>query len=442
MNIETKVGAFVLSGLFLIGTSIFMLGDFSLQKEYPVYVEFEDVVGLPNKSIVKLSGVEVGKVKDIEIEGDHVIVELAIKDKVKIYRNAKFQIGSTSIIGSKFLQIDQGTPGSGTFKDGDRVLGNNTLPLDRMLAATLSSIQEMIDDINKKGKLGDRINSITSNLDSTLKNLRELTLNLNDMVAEMSPHMRSSMENIDSVTEKLDTLLVKADKVMQDISEGNGAVGALVSDPEMKKEVKETVTNLKEATASAKKVLGRVNDFRVFWLYENRYEPIARRSRSDIGVKISPREGRYYYLGLSNIGNPDDEPRGPDYEKENTIDARLGWETEKAEVYAGFIKSAGGFGIKYRPFAGVPALESFSALVEASDFLRNREIKGRKFTHPRYDVGAEIKLHRIFSITGRVADIQETAVTQYGARITLEDKDIAYLLGLVTLGTTRASGGK
>ncbi|MBI4056769.1 MAG: MCE family protein [Elusimicrobia bacterium] len=118
MTTEAKVGAFVLAGLILLGWAIFLLGDVSLQRHYQMTVYFDDVSGLPKKSVVKLNGVEVGKVKDITLEGNKARVDLAIQMGVKIYKDAKFRIASTSIIGSKFLAIEQGESSEGEPSEG------------------------------------------------------------------------------------------------------------------------------------------------------------------------------------------------------------------------------------------------------------------------------------------------------------------------------------
>ncbi|MDO8756745.1 MAG: MlaD family protein, partial [Elusimicrobiota bacterium] len=62
MTLETKVGAFVLGGLTLLATAIFLLGDVSFEKRYTVYAQFSDVANLSKDAPVKLSGVEVGQV--------------------------------------------------------------------------------------------------------------------------------------------------------------------------------------------------------------------------------------------------------------------------------------------------------------------------------------------------------------------------------------------
>ena len=153
MNGEMKVGLFVLVGSILFGTAVFLLGDYSFQKFYPVYIEFSDVAGLPDKAVVKLSGVDVGKIKQISIRDEKVIVELAVRDGVKIYRDSRFLVGSTSMIGSKFLQVDQGKPAAGVIKAGDTMRGDDALPMDRAIAKAVESLQKMAEDINGEGRL-------------------------------------------------------------------------------------------------------------------------------------------------------------------------------------------------------------------------------------------------------------------------------------------------
>ena len=432
MNTETKVGMFAFAGLFLLGLAIFLLGDFTLTKEYPIYVRFADVAGLPDKSNVRLSGVEVGRIKGIEIQEDGVLLAVAIKDGVKIYRDAKFLIGSTSIIGSKFLQIDQGTAKSGLIAAGAHINGAESKPLDKMLTDTMGSLQKLLDDVGQKGNLGRELNA-------TMINVRELTAKLNDLVASLEPQMKSTMKNVDSLTSKLDSLIAKADSLMDKVNSGKGAVGALLTDEKLKENVQQTVSNVKEATGKMNDVLGRMGGFKVYWIYENRQEPQASASRSDFGLKLSPRQGRYYYLGVANLANTKDKPRGPDYAEKNKIDMKLGWEGQGYDFYAGLLHGAGGVGIKYSPLRAKP-WDRFSLTAEGSDFLRNRTIRGRKFSSPQYDLGAQFKINRLLSVGVKSADIAETGYMQYTASIKFEDKDIAYLLGLVSLGTMRSGG--
>ncbi|HBE88217.1 MAG TPA: hypothetical protein DDW67_03655, partial [Elusimicrobia bacterium] len=332
MNDESKVGMFVIAGLALLGTAIFLLGDYSFKTYYPVYAEFADVSGLPDKSVVKLSGVEIGRVKEITIKGERVVVRLSVSEGVKIYKDAKFKVGSTSVIGSKYMQIDQGHPSAGTLKSGDTVQGDNSLPLDQAMAAAVSDLQGLIKELRGDG-------SLSKNLGQTVANLRDLTANLNSLVSNAKPDAEKFMGNLDSVSARLDRLLAQGEELLGSVNRGEGTVGALMKDEGMKKDVSDAVTNLRDATASVKDVLGRITGFRMYWHWKWKYDPVFEGSHNDLGLRIYPREGRYYYVGAANVINTKDQDRGgADYEKINTVDALLGWEFGRAELYAGALR--------------------------------------------------------------------------------------------------------
>ena len=125
MKPETKVGIFTVLGLVVLGFSLYILGGFSITRSYEVNVQFADVSGLPVKAAVKLSGVEVGKVKAIKIENQQVIVVLGIHEGVELYKGAQFSVVMTGIIGTKYIKIVQGDPARGLIGAGDYVLGTD-----------------------------------------------------------------------------------------------------------------------------------------------------------------------------------------------------------------------------------------------------------------------------------------------------------------------------
>lgn len=431
MNGETKVGIFVLVGSILFGTAIFLLGDYSFQQFYPVYAEFSDVAGLPDKAVVKLSGVEVGKIKRIYLKDDKVVVQLAIRDGVKIYRDARFLVGSTSVIGSKFLEVDQGKPAAGVLESGATVQGETTPPLDRAVASAVASLEGLIKDLRGNGDLGQNINDV-------LTNLKDVTANINDLVTTSQPHAEKAMERLDSITAKLDTMLAKADMIVDKINKGEGVAGALVSDQKMKENVSDTLNNLKDASASAKAALGRIGGYRTFLKWDFKYDPAYKGSKNDFGIRIYPRPGRYYYLGGANLLNTKDRVQGTDYETLNTIDAQLGWELNSFDLYAGILRGAGGSGVRWKPFYN-SKWDRLTVLVEGSDFTRYRRIKGRMFRNPRYDVGVDVAFNKYISAGVRLNDLAEVKRLQYTTRLVFEDKDISYLLGFATLGSLKST---
>jgi phospholipid/cholesterol/gamma-HCH transport system substrate-binding protein len=433
MSLEAKVGSFVLAGFLLLGWAIFLLGDVSIERRYPIYVEFTDVAGLPDKAAVKLNGVEVGKVKEIRLRDGGVEVEVRVKHGTTIYRDSKFKVASTSVIGSKYLEITQGRASSGIIREGDSVKGVDQEDMVAALTSTLDKVQLTLDQLSENGRLGKNINA-------AVDNLRQTSLTMNELLAETKPALSASMKRMDDITQKLDDVLAKVDEVMAKVNSSSGPVGALLSDREMKEDIKSTVKDLKESAGTAKQVLGRITSFHTFWHYENRYEPNLEASRTDAGVRIYPRPGRYYYFGLSNIRDQNDPTPRTDFYGRNNLDAQLGWDWRDFNVHTGIIRGYGGAGIEVRPVHDVSFLDTVWLFADAYDFGRNRTTFGRHFKGSQVDVGIRSQVHRLVSLGARVQDVGVYPNFETDARITFEDKDVAYLLGLVTFGASTASG--
>lgn len=439
MSIESKVGAFVLGGLALIATALFLLGDVTFERRYTLYVNFTDVGNLNKDAPVRLSGVEVGQVTEIELVDGGARVIAKVRHGVDVYNDAVFSIGSTGIIGSKFLQVDQGKRASGVIPANSTIKGQDPVSIEKSLTVALEKLDKLLGDLTKPGPRG----TMAENLTDTVANVREMTANLNDLIATTKPQLERAMGRADDITDKLDSLLAKSNNMMASLNTSSGTVGALLHDQKMKDDVKETIASVREAAGTAKDVLGRINQFTVFWNYDWRYEHLVRTSRADIGLKISPRPGKYYYVGGSNLANVSDDPRASrhsDYVRPNKVDALIGFENKWWDVSVGVIRSGGGGRVRVTPFSTVPVLDRLSVEAQAYDFGRNRVIQGRRFDKPQYDVAARVKVQKHVSLGGRVEDLATVPRYQSWLKVVWEDQDIAYLLGMISFGAAGTKG--
>jgi len=108
MSLEAKVGAFVLAGLVLMGTAIFLLGDYTFEKRYTIYAQFHDVANLTKNSPVKLSGVEIGQVESIGLADYQARVTLRVNQGVKLQEDAIASIKTKGLIGEKYVRVSPG----------------------------------------------------------------------------------------------------------------------------------------------------------------------------------------------------------------------------------------------------------------------------------------------------------------------------------------------
>src|SRR5271170_5283334 len=109
-NIETYTGLFLMAGVALICALIIVFGEVPdlFKPTYKLTVTFPNASGLLKGSDVYLSGALIGKVTtDPHPIPDTQTVEVGLKiDKnVGIREDAKYVIGSSGLLGDKFVEV-------------------------------------------------------------------------------------------------------------------------------------------------------------------------------------------------------------------------------------------------------------------------------------------------------------------------------------------------
>ena len=420
MKPETKLGLFTVLGLAALGFSLYFLGGFSMTRSYDINVQFADVSGLPVKAAVKLSGVEVGKVKEIKIEDGKVIVVAAINENIPLYRDSRFSVAMTGIIGTKYLKVEQGDESLGLLRAGDYTAGVDEVPMDQQIANTMTSVKELVDSINQRGQFGAQLND-------AMRDIRQLSANVNQLVITMRPYVTDSMKNLQEITDKLNA-------VMDSITNEEGVLGSLIKDKEMKEQVKQSVSELKTTMTEVKSFVGKMSRFRVYWDYDFFYAPDAGISTSDLALEIFPSSGyTYYRAGIANIGNEDDKLGDGDYIERNKLDLRFGLYNQWANLSAGMIRGAGGVALELKPFYNHEFLQRFTVGAEFTDWGRDRVINDRHFNQPNLSYGVDYRISKYFSVGAWMRDAMETNYFNVKANISFNDQDISSFFGLATM---------
>lgn len=420
MKPETKLGIFTVLGLAALGFSLYFLGGLSISRSYDVNVLFEDVSGLPVKAAVKLSGVEIGKVKEIKIEDGQVVVVAAVNEGIPLYKGSRFSVGMTGIIGTKYIKVEPGDESLGLIKAGDYVRGSDEVPMDRQIADTMSSIKELVDSVNRQGQFGAQLNE-------AMQDIRQLSANVNQLVMTMRPYVTDSMKNLQEITDKLNA-------VMDSIANEDGVLGSLIKDGEMKEQVKQSVSELKTTMTEVKTFVGKMSRFRVYWDYDFFYATDPGISTSDLALEIFPSSGyTYYRAGISNIGNEDDKLGDGDYVERNKLDLRFGLYNQWANLSAGMIRGAGGVALELKPFYNHEFLQRFTVGAEFTDWGRDRVINDRHFDKPNLSYGIDYRVSKYFSVGAWMRDAMETNYFNVKANISFNDQDISSFFGLATL---------
>ena len=107
---EFLVGLFALVALALFTFFTIRLGQFAWRDTQCWTVRFPDVSGLKDGDPVLALGARIGKVRDLEFKGDHILAVLDIHKPIDLHDDYKIDIRSPSILASHHIFIQPGTP--------------------------------------------------------------------------------------------------------------------------------------------------------------------------------------------------------------------------------------------------------------------------------------------------------------------------------------------
>jgi phospholipid/cholesterol/gamma-HCH transport system substrate-binding protein len=207
-SIEVKVGALILVSLVILGGFILVMGGLSFEKTYAVYVDFDNPGGLQSGAGVKIAGVKVGSVKEMQFQGGKidpktgrrvlVRAKVAIEQRVKdaIHEDADFYVTTQGVLGEQFLAIEPGSIDKPLLEDGAVVKGIDPPRIDLFLAKAYELLDTTVNGIKNNR---ETLSAIATNTASLLKGL-------NVVVTENKDRINRIVENVEEMTVEAKTL--------------------------------------------------------------------------------------------------------------------------------------------------------------------------------------------------------------------------------------------
>ena len=291
-NIEVKVGALILVSLGLLAGFIVIMGGLSVARVYTLYVDFDNPNGLQIGAPVKIAGVKVGKVNDLEYLGGKrdpdpavtwralVRVKLSVEEKIRdsIHDDAQFVITTQGVLGEPFIAIEPGNPDHPILPENSKRLGKDPPRLDVFLSEASDLLHLAHEALTKDtGTLHDLAvhgASLVTGLDLLVKDNREtinrITQNTEKLSAEAitlidatkekidGPQFKRILNNIDVTTS---ALAKDTGPLLHDTQAAIKHLDEITTDtlgPEQRASIKKTLKELEAIAASANKTSDEV----------------------------------------------------------------------------------------------------------------------------------------------------------------------------------------
>jgi len=290
-----RVGIFMAIGLTVIAAMVVYFGRFgdAVRGYYNIRAEFADASGIYKGASVLLAGAKIGMVEnnpEILPNMDGVAINLKIYENVEIPSNSEFLIGSSGLLGDKFVQIAAGpdakkspplahdTTVKGRTDAGFGELTTKAGAMIDELQATVANVKSITAKLDNSVFTGTTV----GDLNDTIANLRSVTEKLDTQIFtgttvtdlnETIANLRKASASFAETSKKLDGVLAKvegavgtgdqalqsakaaADEVkkavtdvrglVQQAKQGRGALGLLLSDKEVADNLKALVSNMR-----------------------------------------------------------------------------------------------------------------------------------------------------------------------------------------------------
>jgi phospholipid/cholesterol/gamma-HCH transport system substrate-binding protein len=216
---ELKIGVLAVVALVLTAVLVMAVGGASgfAWERYDLKTHFANVQGLKSGAIVRIAGVEVGKVTSVELVGAGVEVILSIKkeNQPRVTSDSLASIGAMSLLGEPLIDVSPASTGT-PLKDGDVIKSKKP-------ASQLSDVAETANE-----------------------GIVEATALLKDIRAGKGSVGKLFTE--DKLYRDLNAFVDSANAVTASINNGKGTIGKLTNDPKAYNELEAALANLREMT--------------------------------------------------------------------------------------------------------------------------------------------------------------------------------------------------
>lgn len=287
---KIQLGIFVIAGTILLVVVLYFIGNRQniFSNTIKVNTYFANVNGLQLGNNVRYSGIDIGTVRNIQMQSDTLIlVEMLLKESMTphLKKDAVATIGSDGLVGNMIVNILPTEGKLPSVVSGDTIASYSRISTDNMLTTLNSTNQNLAllsadflkittEILNGEGTITSLLKdeALSNDIKSTIKNLKTASADMSVMTQELSrtldridmEHsvagvllgdsiqgrtMKTSIENIALASQDIQKVSASLDTIVTRLANGNGVVNHLSTDEHLVKNIDSTMQHIKEGTA-------------------------------------------------------------------------------------------------------------------------------------------------------------------------------------------------
>jgi len=294
MTREVRVGLFLVVAFLILIALFELLGKetiFARMVEYKT--SFKSIPGLKLGDPVRLAGVDVGSVRDIQVIGARVEVSIRVKPGTPVKTDSIATIKLTSLLGTNFVDLTSGSPAAQKAPPGSLLQSTEPPDLNTLLARlndAAGDIQTLAKQLNEgMGKSFEPISSAFQSMDRIAKQIEKgqgtlgklissddlyremqgIATNMNKLSQQMArgegtlgklANDDALYNDLRSLTADLKVASQGLSRIAKDVESGKGTLGKLVKDEALYNEAKNTLAQAREALGGLQTVSRRITE--------------------------------------------------------------------------------------------------------------------------------------------------------------------------------------
>ena len=289
---EVKIALVAIAGVVILFYGLkFLKGLTLFSTDDSYYIEFNDVSGLSSSSPVYANGFKVGVVTYIDYDYTHqkkIVAKMSLDNNMRLPRGSRAEIDS-DLLGNIKINLVLGENPLDLLAEGDTIIGAERLGLMSKVGYMIPAIEAMLPKLDSiltslNTLLADpalsntlhNVESMTSNLNSTSRELKTLSASLNREMPAMMQKANGVLDNTQQLTSNLAAIdvaamtasvnqtLANVHELTRKLNSDQGTLGLLMRDASLYNHLNQTVADADSLLIDLKSHPKRYVHFSIF----------------------------------------------------------------------------------------------------------------------------------------------------------------------------------